>query len=497
MPINTRKFALLVTMTASMVSYPLSLSSQILPREPINTSPTIYAGPAPTLFQVESSTPASVAFKWAGASGATGYTILRSTGAGQPWTTVTTTPLPANAVTFNDQGGVDYRTTYIYRLQANYSSTPPGYVDLSVTLPKPVNPQGVKAKQTANGAVTITWMGTGSAVTIFGPGLPNGSATATGESFTVTGLANGQTYTWQVASTYQPGNITTPASEFPSASASLLPYQGNYRITLLGFNALNPTDDDILDSDGKKDEIMPAVYVRLFDQASGNPLGAGTYPHGLIHGDNQGKFRQRIRAGTASNSGGIQKNDVFPAGLMQGAIGSPSTTTFPLKVWEGPLTRDREALVLYPSLWESDDAPSRWYDGYLSSLPPRTIDALNPSTPTGSKVRQALDAPGISEIRGDNGFQMDTWGPNATGDRPIGIESVPSGGGFFDRVIVLNQRKIEEALAAPAKYPGMPAGTIGLSFTEGGVIRVTGTPDPMSWNFPANYVLYLRVEALR
>ena len=494
---NRQRFLFVVMTIAAVLREAAPLTAQILPKEPINTSPTVYAGPAPTGFQVASSTPASVSFRWAGASGATGYTILRATGAGQSWTTVTPNPLPTNVVTFDDQGGIDYRTSYIYRLQANYSSSPPGYVDLPVTLPKPVNPQGVKAKQTANGAVTISWMGTGASTMILGPGVPNGSATATGESFTVSGLANGQTYTWQVASIYQPGNITTPASEFPSASASVIPFQGTYRVTLLGFNALNPTEDDILDSDGKKDEIMPAVYVRLFDQTSGNPLGVGTYPHGLIHGDNQGKFRQRVRAGTASNSGGIQKNDVFPAGLMQGAIGSPSTTTFPLKVWEGSLTRDREVLVLYPSLWETDDAPSRWYDGYLSSLPPRTLDALNPSTPTGAKLRQALDAPGISEVRGDNSFQMDTWGPNATGDRPIGIESVSSGGGFFDRVIVLNQRKIEEALVGPAKYPGMPAGTIGLSFTEGGVIRVTGTPDPMSWNFPANYVLYLRVEALR
>jgi hypothetical protein len=187
---------------------------------------------------------------------------------------------------------------------------------------------------------------------------------------------------------------------------------------------------------------------------------------------------------------------------MSGGIASPTTTTFPLKVWEGSLTRDKEALILYPSLWETDDAPSRWFDGYLSNLPPRTLSALDVNTPTGSKVRTALASPGISELRGDNWFKMDSWGPNPTGDRPIGIESVPGGdgnnaGGFFDRVIVLNQRKIEEALAAPAKYPGLPAGTIGLSFTEGGVLRVTGIPDPMSWNFPASYVLYLRVEALR
>jgi len=506
MPINPGRFVLSVTIVAMTVSYPLSLSSQII-REPIRTpilQPTVYTGPAPTGFAVSNSTPAAVSFTWAAATNATGYVIMRANGVGQPWVTLTSTPLPASTLNYNDQGGIDYRTSYIYRLQANYSGqTLPGYTDLSVTLPKPVNPQGVKAKQTADGAVTISWMGTGNPVTVFGPGIPNQSATVTGESFTATGLANGQTYTWQVGSLYQPGNISTPASEFPSASAAVLPFTGKYRITLLGFTANNPTVDDLLDSDGKADEIMPMVYVRLMDETSGNPEGAGTVARGYIHGDNQGKFRLRVRAGSASSTGGIQKGDLFPAGLMSGSgIASPTTNTFPLKVWEGDLTRDRQALVLYPSLWETDDAPSRWFDGYLSNLPPRTLSALDINTPTGSKVRAALAAPGISELRGDNWFKMDSWGPNPTGDRPIGIESVPGGdgnnaGGFFDRVIVLNQRKIEEALAAPAKYPGMPAGTIGLSFTEGGVLRVTGTPDPMSWNFPASYVLYLRVEAVR
>ena len=480
------------------------LAAQILPKEPINTSPTIYAGTPPTGFQVSSSTPASVSFTWSPTSGVSGYTILRATGTGQPWTTVTSSPLAANVVTFSDQSGIDYRSSYIYRLQANYSGTAPGYVDLPVTLPKPVNPTNLAAKQTNSGAVTITWSGASGATayTVFGPGIPGGSATATGQSFTVTGLATGQTYTWQVATTYQPGNITTPASEFPSASAGVTPWSGNYRITLLGFTALNPTDDDILDSDGKMDEIMPLALVRRYDPQTGSVIGDPTAARGYIHGDNQGKFRSRIRAGSASNTGGIQKNDVFPAGLTQGVVGSPSTTSFPLKVWEGFLTRDREILLIYPSLWETDDAPSRWFDGYLSNFPPRTRDQMNPSTTTGTRIRQALDAPGISEVRGDNGFTMDSWGPNATGDRPIGIEAVPSPdgqnqGGLFDRIIVLNQRKIEEALAAPPRYPGMPAGTIGMTFTEGGVIRVTGIPDPRSWNFPGAYVLYLRVEALR
>ena len=489
----------MLVIVAAMLVNAASLTAQIIQKEPI-VAPTLYTGPPPNGFRVASSTPASVSFTWGASTGATSFQLMRSSSAGAAWTYLTTTPLSASTLTYNDQGGIDYRSTYTYRLQVNYSSGPSGSVDIPVTLPKPVNPTNVTAKQTASGAVTIKWYGTGNPVTVMGPGIPNNSVVVTtGDSYTATNLQNGA-YTWSVATMYQPGNISTPASEFPTASATVMPFMGTYRITLLGFSAIHPTDDDILDSDGKKDEIMPLVYVRQFDQATGSPLLPGTAAKGYVHGESGGKFRGRIQAGTASNHGGVQANDVFPAGLMQGGIASPSTTTFPLKVFEGFLTRDKEVLVLYPSLWEIDDAPSRWFDGYFSGLPPRTQDALNPSTPVGAKIRQALDAPGISEIRGTDAFRMDSWGTNATGDRPIGIESSTSpdgSGGFFDRIIVLSQRKIEEALAAPPKIPNMPAGTIGLSFTEGGVIRVTGTPDPMSWNFPGSYVLYLRVEAVR
>ena len=497
MMIHPQRIHMVVSTIIVAFTSALPVAAQIIAKEPILT-PTLYTGAPPAGFRVTESTPVSVAFAWGASAGAVSYQLMRTASAGAAWTYLAPNPISATTLNYNDQSGIDYRSSYIYRLQVNYSSGPSGYVDLPVTLPKPVNPTSVTAKQTGPGAVTISWYGTGN--TVLGPNVPNnGAVTVTGNSYTVTGLENGRTYTWQVATIWQPGNISTPATECPSASSAVWPYSGNYRITLLGFSAMHPTDDDILDADGKADEIMPMVYVRQFDQTAGNTLGS-SLAKGYVHGDNQGKFRARIRAGTASNSGGIKANDVFPAGLMQGTIGSLSTTTFPLKVFEGFLTRDKEVLVLYPSLWEIDDAPSRWFDSYLSGLPPRTIDALNPSTPVGLKLRQALDAPGISEIRGDPNFKMDTWGLSATGDRPIGIESTTAAdgqGGFYDRIIVLSQRKIEEAIAAAPKIPNMPAGTIGLSFTEGGVLRVTGTPDPTSWNFPGSYVLYLRVEALR
>jgi hypothetical protein len=486
---------------AAMLMTAAPLTAQILPREPIAT-PTLYTGAPPVGFRVASVTPASATFTWGASAGATSYQVMRTSTAGGSWNYLTPTPLPASTLTYSDQSGIDYRSTYTYRLQVNYSSGPSGSVDIPVTLPKPVNPTNVTARQTGSGAVTIKWYGTSNPTTVMGPGIPNNSVVATGDSYTVNNLANG-TYTWSVATMYQPGNISTPAAEIPTASATVMPFVGTYRITLIGFVVNHPTDDDILDADGKGDEIMPLAYVQQFDQASGNTLMPGSAAKGAVHGQNQGgKFGQRVQAGTATNKGGLVKGDVFPAGLMQGALASssPAQGSFPLKLFEGFLTRDREALVIYPSLWEIDDKPERWFNSYFTSLPGRTRDALSPLTAAGVKLRQVLDAPGISEVRGPDWFKMDSWGTDASGDRPIGIESSTSpdgSGGFFDRIIVLNQRKIEEFLAQPAKYPGMPAGIIGLGFSEGGVIRVTGTPDPMSWNFPANYTLYLRVEALR
>src|SRR5678816_3034986 len=149
-----RKYVLLL-----MAGYPLSLSSQIIVKEPI-LQPTVYIGPAPTGFRVASSTPASVSFAWAAATNATGYVVMRANGVGQPWVTLTSTPLPASTLNYSDQGGIDYRFSYIYRLQANYSGQLlPGYTDLPVTLPKPVSPTDFTAKQTNNGAVTLSWWG--------------------------------------------------------------------------------------------------------------------------------------------------------------------------------------------------------------------------------------------------------------------------------------------------------------------------------------------------
>lgn len=499
MIIHLHRTSIVVAAVCVTLASALPLAAQILPREPINTSPTIYVGAPPANFHITASTPVSASFAWGVTAGGMSYTLLRTSGVGQPWTTLTATPLSASALTYTDKSGIDYRTTYTYRLQVNYSSGAPGYTDLPVTLLKPMNPTGLSVKQSGDGSVAISWtpvQGVPS-YTVFGPGVTGGAMTVINPSAIAVGLPLG-TQTWSVASVYQPGNITSPAAEFPSASTVIEKWTGNYRVSLIGFTNQGTTTDDPRDADGTGDEIVPEVFWQRFVDGTVPRLTEQNWARGATHGDNGKSFKSRVRAGTGQPTGGILTNDIVPAGFTGSASAMTSTATsakgaamtFPITIWEGQLARNSDVLILYPSLWEGDEQPGFFKTPYEQAIGNRNTNAMS-----NSSIRTALDQAGISEVRGELAVRMPARGIMIS-DRPIGVEAVPGGTGteaaFFDRVIVLSMRKIEEALSQAPKYPGMPAGTIGLSFFEPGVMWSPAPPDAV--NFSGKYVLYLMVE---
>lgn len=189
---------------------------------PPTTSPTVYSGAPPTGFRVVTSTPASVALGWNVASGATGYTLLRATGVGQPW--ITLTPAPIAALTFVDQNAVDYRVSYIYRLQAHYASTPPGSADITITLPTPADPSNFAALAGANGSIALTWTAApfASGVMLYGPGLPAAGVRVNGSAHSVPAAPPGPN-TYRVASVFDPGGVLTASGAWPSAVAVVVP----------------------------------------------------------------------------------------------------------------------------------------------------------------------------------------------------------------------------------------------------------------------------------
>ena len=285
------RFAGGVTLIVSAVAP--SVSAQLT--RPPTTAPTIASGPPPTGFQLTASTPASASFGWAPASGATGYTVLRTTGVGQPWTTLT--PAPITALAYVDQNAVDHRVAYTYRLQAMYPTTPPGYADLAVTLPAPRDPTNFAAR-TNGGAIALSWTPASSvpAAMLYGPGLPAAGQRVTGGSFSATGLAGPNTY--RIASLYEPGGVLTPSSSWPSTMAVIVPApsvpwlsmpngRGDIAVTLAYYKA-NWTDDSnclvqvcilglLLNSFGipTPGSSPPANPVPQVDLLFANPLDLG------------------------------------------------------------------------------------------------------------------------------------------------------------------------------------------------------------------------------
>jgi microsomal dipeptidase-like Zn-dependent dipeptidase len=81
----------------------------------------------------------------------------------------------------------------------------------------PVNPSGFIAKQTGDGQVQLSWRPIDgvSYYVLLGPGIPDGGTRVTGATtFTAVGVPPGS-HEWAVASYYEPGPVSTVASEFP------------------------------------------------------------------------------------------------------------------------------------------------------------------------------------------------------------------------------------------------------------------------------------------
>lgn len=129
---------------------------------------------------------------------------------------------------------------------------------------------------------------------------------------------------------------------------------GRYRVTLNGFTVLRQTYDNPVQTDGKGDEIYFAGWVAVIDTAS--PMMVQHYVvQSREVGDRNG-YTYRVRAGSASQAGGIRTGDKFPAIPTQRA-GAVSPDSLPMLLWEGELVPGRSAVVVTPTVWEWDHNP--------------------------------------------------------------------------------------------------------------------------------------------
>ena len=236
------------------------------------------------------------------------------------------------------------------------------YATASATVSNPTStpqdPAGFTAAQTGEGQVKLTWQPVSGVTTylVGGPGTGTTGFQATGTTVTLNGIPTG-TQQWTVASLYNPGGLRTTAADWPKATLAVIARSGRYRVSLNGALVVRATPHDLLELDGKGDEVYFLSQVERFDRGNG-PTGPYqveskyAYAPSAVYGD-VNTFPNRIRSGSRTASGGLQEGDWVPMGVnVMAPYAEPLGGQLPLLIWSGTLRDGRDVLLVHPVVME-------------------------------------------------------------------------------------------------------------------------------------------------
>jgi hypothetical protein len=257
-------------------------------------------------------------------------------------------------------------------------------------------------------------------------------------------------------------------------------HAGRFRVTLTGFTVNKQTSDNILESDGKGDEVYFVIDSARYDGYSdrgGAPLvyappngrdrlvvdGNITERHSLqsvVLGDvNNQNNPPRICAGSMSHAGGLRTGDRYPTNEPWNVSGALRTDRLPMLLWEGELRDQRDLLVLIPTIWE--------WDGGNMEMRAQYTDCVNRCLTTSGPLRWDY-IPGRDVL--------------GAGDRPIGL--VHNGNDWKPSELFLTFATAQRAATtSPSRY-----GT--------GVVELRYGFPPNTFEPTEDYSIYLKIERL-
>jgi hypothetical protein len=227
---------------------------------------------------------------------------------------------------------------------------------------------------------------------------------------------------------------------------------------MTGVQVGRQTVDDLLDRDGKADEIYAASINIRVDRNTGVRNAAPTIVKSKEYGDiGTGQWPLRIRAGTALPSGGIIGGNAVPIGFVPSSpSGDPGVETFPFTLWDGSLTDGGEAVVLIPSLWERDiddvaykNYTANWLNNRAPLLESDYMKNQYSSTALMATVGPS-DAGTLAQAAAGTTFTQPIYGVyawpalslTAPVDRPIGLGTIFGTLAYQERIIVLTREKL-------------------------------------------------------
>lgn len=233
----------------------------------------------------------------------------------------------------------------------------------------PSAPANVAIQYLSGGRVALTWDAVPGAVSYDIISNVPGSSSRAGvnlepimETQHVSRSLTEGAYTMTVVANMS-GTTAGPFSpESQPVSVNVPRWYGKYRITINGFRVNHETADNVYETDGKRDEIYVRAVTTVM-HALGQKINTQTVKS-LTHGDinaprwqNSSTPAYRIKAGSASNLGGLMTGDGYPDRLMPWKRSSDAyyNHTFPLLVWEGDIMEDVYHVVVVPSIIEDDE----------------------------------------------------------------------------------------------------------------------------------------------
>ena len=474
----------LISLIAALLFASVSVAAQFPEKGPIARGPvtrTLRAyippvGPAPQNIGFDASGTYGVIAKvvWSPAPNAVSYVVTRWLLEDPACCNATSGPL--TTTTWTDTGLLK-KGTYMFAISVNYADGSIGTGQVGVIAGDVRNPSPITAQDLGPGRVRLTWNnaipGTSGAM-ISGPGFPTPKVGSGG--YVDTPFLPPGTHTWTVASIYSGGLGVLGPGEPVTHTVSY--GMGRYRVSLERFKAINVTAEDPFRNDGRGDEIF--ITTQVSEYGANGSLVSTRMARTPTFGDVQ-NFPARVRAGSASPTGGIQPNDEYPAAAQYISQLQPATiSNLPYLLWEGDLSEIKGAVILSPAIWESDE-DDRLFPYFLTFQTGAAANVVGRS-PFQAYVPWTLGSPGSV---------LDSWNPQKSCPPPSQGSAAgrffPSINGWRDEPIDMDQDRsycptyvaINWRLANSMTTVN-PASVVEIPFTNGAT----------NWQ----YKLYLRIE---
>jgi hypothetical protein len=252
--------------------------------------------------------------------------------------------------------------------------------------------------------------------------------------------------------------------------------RGRYRVTVIGFTCHNQTWDHTLEVDGKGDEVYIVNDVRVLNRAGAVIQAPGT-SRSQTMGDTNG-YEYRVKAGFASDRGGIRSGDSFPTNTPWIRRGGPTRDRPPMILWEGELPAGQTVTII-PTIWEWDGGDDM-FTGWRRTI--ATNGGAIAGTAVGLVYGPAAGAGTASALQvllpAASNFLGDVIG-NAS-DRPIGLEKRGDRWGFTPQTVTFNSEIADNTIANDV---GKGPGVVPVAYEDASELR-------------GKYTLYLQIERI-